>query len=159
MDPAPEPPRCRPRQGCSSGMIWRPLSRPPGAGEADRLHQRVLRPDPPGHVLYLAEAATLGDVLVVGLNSDRSVRSLKGAPRPYQDERARAHILLSLRSVDLVSVFDEPTPLELIRSCRPDILAKAVITARTRWWDGRRWRPSGVRSASYPSIPGSRAPR
>jgi D-beta-D-heptose 7-phosphate kinase/D-beta-D-heptose 1-phosphate adenosyltransferase len=78
----------------------------------------------PGHVLYLAEASSLGDVLVVGLNSDASVRGLKGGPRPYLDERARALILLSLRMVDLVCIFPEPTPLELIRAVRPDILVK-----------------------------------
>ncbi len=78
----------------------------------------------PGHVLYLAAAAALGDVLVVGLNSDLSVRSLKGPPRPIVDERGRAIVLLGLRSVDLVSVFSEPTPLELIRAIRPDILVK-----------------------------------
>lgn len=78
----------------------------------------------PGHVLSLAEVAALGDVLVVGLNSDRSVRALKGPGRPLLDARGRAIVLLGLRSVDFVSVFDEPTPLELIRVVRPDILAK-----------------------------------
>jgi rfaE bifunctional protein nucleotidyltransferase chain/domain len=78
----------------------------------------------PGHVLYLAEARALGDVLVVGLNSDSSVRRLKGPLRPYFPERDRALLLLSLRSVDLISVFEEPTPLELIRAVRPDILVK-----------------------------------
>lgn len=77
-----------------------------------------------GHVLYLAEARALGDVLVVGLNSDTSVRLLKGPTRPFQDERERALLLLSLRSVDLVSIFPEPTPLELIGAVQPDILAK-----------------------------------
>ena len=78
----------------------------------------------PGHVLYLAEAAALGNILVVGLNSDLSVRALKGINRPFVDERGRAIVLLGLRSVGLVSVFDEPTPLELIRVVRPDILVK-----------------------------------
>ncbi len=78
----------------------------------------------PGHVLHLAEIRALGGLLVVGLNSDRSVRGLKGPSRPVLGERERALMLLSLRSVDLVSVFDEPTPLELIRVVRPDILAK-----------------------------------
>jgi rfaE bifunctional protein nucleotidyltransferase chain/domain len=78
----------------------------------------------PGHVLYLAEASDLGDVLVVGLNSDVSVSCLKGPGRPVLDERGRAIVLLGLRSVDFVCVFDEPTPLELIRVVRPDILVK-----------------------------------
>lgn len=78
----------------------------------------------PGHVLYLAEAAALGDILVVGLNSDVSVNGIKGSGRPVLNERGRAIVLLGLRSVDLVSVFDEPTPLELIRVVLPDILVK-----------------------------------
>jgi len=78
----------------------------------------------PGHVLYLQEARSLGDVLIVGLNSDESVRALKGPPRPYQDEQSRALILLALRPVDLVSIFPEDTPLELIRAVRPDVLVK-----------------------------------
>ncbi len=78
----------------------------------------------PGHVLYLAEARAMGDALVVGLNADVSVRLLKGAPRPYLRERERAWMLLSLRSVDLVSVFSEETPLELIKAVLPDILVK-----------------------------------
>jgi len=77
-----------------------------------------------GHVLYLAETRALGDALVVGVNSDDSIRALKGMPRPYMRELERAWVLLSLRSVDLVCVFPEPTPLELIRVVRPDILAK-----------------------------------
>jgi rfaE bifunctional protein nucleotidyltransferase chain/domain len=78
----------------------------------------------PGHVLYLAEARSLGDVLVVGLNSDSSVQALKGTSRPYLDERARALMLLALKSVDLVCIFPESTPLELIRATRPAILVK-----------------------------------
>lgn len=78
----------------------------------------------PGHVLYLAQARALGDHLVVGLNSDASVRGLKGPTRPVLDEAARAVILLSLKSVDLVCLFHEPTPLELIRAVGPDILVK-----------------------------------
>lgn len=78
----------------------------------------------PGHVKYLEEARGLGDFLVVGLNSDASVARLKGGGRPVQDEAARAAILLGLRSVDAVVRFDEDTPLELITSLQPDILAK-----------------------------------
>jgi D-beta-D-heptose 7-phosphate kinase/D-beta-D-heptose 1-phosphate adenosyltransferase len=78
----------------------------------------------PGHVQYLEDVRALGDFLVVGLNSDASVARLKGPGRPLQDERARARILLGLRSVDAVVRFDEDTPLELIRALQPDILAK-----------------------------------
>jgi D-glycero-beta-D-manno-heptose 1-phosphate adenylyltransferase len=77
-----------------------------------------------GHVRYLADARKLGDVLFVGLNSDSSVKGLKGPTRPVQNQADRAEILLSLKMVDAVSVFDEPTPLELIKLVRPDVLVK-----------------------------------
>jgi rfaE bifunctional protein nucleotidyltransferase chain/domain len=78
----------------------------------------------PGHVQYLEDVKALGDFLVVGLNSDASVARLKGPSRPLQDECARARILLGLRSVDAVVLFQEDTPLELIRALQPDVLAK-----------------------------------
>lgn len=78
----------------------------------------------PGHVQYLEEVRALGDHLVVGLNSDASVRRLKGPRRPIQDEWARARILLGLRSVDAVIRFEEDTPLRLITELQPDLLAK-----------------------------------
>ena len=78
----------------------------------------------PGHIQYLEDVRALGDFLVVGLNSDASVRRLKGPSRPLQDEWARARILLALRSVDAVIRFGEDTPLELIRALQPDVLAK-----------------------------------
>ncbi|GGF02498.1 D-glycero-beta-D-manno-heptose 1-phosphate adenylyltransferase [Hymenobacter cavernae] len=76
-----------------------------------------------GHVDYLEKARHLGDALVVGLNTDVSVSCLKPG-RPLQDETARARILASLLFVDAVVLFGEPTPLELIRQVRPDILVK-----------------------------------
>lgn len=78
----------------------------------------------PGHVQYLEEVRALGDFLVVGLNSDASVRRLKGPSRPLQDEWSRARILLGLRSVDAVVRFEEDTPFELIQALAPDVLAK-----------------------------------
>jgi D-beta-D-heptose 7-phosphate kinase/D-beta-D-heptose 1-phosphate adenosyltransferase len=78
----------------------------------------------PGHVKYLEDVRALGDFLVVGLNGDASVSRLKGPSRPLQDERARAMVLLGLRSVDAVVKFDEDTPLDLITALQPDILAK-----------------------------------
>jgi D-beta-D-heptose 7-phosphate kinase/D-beta-D-heptose 1-phosphate adenosyltransferase len=78
----------------------------------------------PGHVEYLAQARTLGDVLVVGVNSDASVRRLKGAGRPLVVEADRAAVLAGLRSVDAVTLFDEATPLELISALLPDVLVK-----------------------------------
>ncbi len=78
----------------------------------------------PGHVDLLERAKALGDRLIVGINSDRSVRSIKGADRPLQDEEARKAVLLGLGSVDEVLIFDELTPENLIRSVRPDVLVK-----------------------------------
>jgi len=77
-----------------------------------------------GHVSYLEEAAALGDRLVVGLNSDASVRRLKGEGRPIMDERSRAYILSRLEMVDMVWVFEEDTPIELIRLIMPEVLVK-----------------------------------
>lgn len=77
-----------------------------------------------GHVDYLAKAADLGDKLIVGLNTDSSVSSLKGPHRPIQDENSRLKIMASLSFVDGVILFSEPTPLELIRLVQPDILVK-----------------------------------
>lgn len=78
----------------------------------------------PGHVSYLREAKALGRVLVVGLNSDKSARELKGAGRPVQNESARAEVLAALDAVDFVVLFDEETPWRLIRTVRPDFLVK-----------------------------------
>ncbi|MGW8272673.1 MAG: D-glycero-beta-D-manno-heptose 1-phosphate adenylyltransferase [Thermodesulfovibrionales bacterium] len=76
-----------------------------------------------GHVRYLGAARALGDVLIVGLNSDRSVGTLKKG-RPINHESERAEVLASLEMVDFVVIFDEDTPLELIRSIAPDVLVK-----------------------------------
>jgi rfaE bifunctional protein nucleotidyltransferase chain/domain len=78
----------------------------------------------PGHVWGLEDAAAHGDCLVVALNSDASVRRLKGASRPIIDEHGRAAMLAALESVDYVTLFDQDTPLELVRAVRPDILIK-----------------------------------
>lgn len=77
-----------------------------------------------GHVEYLAKAASLADVLVVGLNTDSSVTRLKGSSRPVQDETSRALILASLSFISKVVLFDEDTPYELIKFIQPDILVK-----------------------------------
>ncbi len=79
-----------------------------------------------GHIDYLATAKSFGDVLVVGLNSDASVRRLKGQGRPIQNQRDRAAILLALESVDFVTFFGEPTPENLIQRLRPDVLVKGA---------------------------------
>jgi rfaE bifunctional protein nucleotidyltransferase chain/domain len=78
----------------------------------------------PGHVTYLNMAKELGDVLVVGLNSDLSVQRIKGPGRPINSELDRKFMLESLRSVDCVEIFDQETPLELIKAISPHILVK-----------------------------------
>lgn len=80
----------------------------------------------PGHTRYLAEARKLGDRLVVAINSDRSVRELKGDGRPIFPEHERAEVVAALASVDLVTVFDSPTPREVIASALPQILVKGA---------------------------------
>jgi len=77
-----------------------------------------------GHVRYLEEAKVLGDVLIVGVNSDASVRKLKGPKRPILPEKERTEILSGLGCVDYVTVFDEADPLNLISSLQPNVLAK-----------------------------------
>ncbi len=77
-----------------------------------------------GHIRYLEEAKSLGDILAVGVNSDRSVRNLKGSHRPILPEEERAEILSGLGCVDYITIFDERTPIELISLVRPHILVK-----------------------------------
>lgn len=98
----------------------------------------------PGHVDVLVGARRRGDALVVGLNSDASVVRLKGPERPIRSESERAHVLAALESVDAVTIFEEDTPLELIRALRPDVLVKGgdysletVVGAQdVRGWGG-----------------------
>jgi rfaE bifunctional protein nucleotidyltransferase chain/domain len=98
----------------------------------------------PGHVDVLLGARRAGDVLVVGLNSDDSVRRLKGPDRPVRSEAERAYVLAALAMVDVVVVFGEDTPLEAIMALRPDVLVKGgdyreetVVGAReVRAWGG-----------------------
>jgi len=92
----------------------------------------------PGHVDLLKRARSLGDRLIVGINSDRSVRNIKGEGRPVFNENARSKILLSLESVDEVHVFDEQTPEELIRKISPDVLVK-----------GGDWKPNEIVGADF----------
>jgi rfaE bifunctional protein nucleotidyltransferase chain/domain len=78
----------------------------------------------PGHIRYLATARALGDVLIVGINSDRSVRSNKGPDRPITPEAERSEVLSALVCVDAVAVFDEDTPHDIIAAIQPDVLVK-----------------------------------
>jgi rfaE bifunctional protein nucleotidyltransferase chain/domain len=77
-----------------------------------------------GHIYYLSRAREMGDLLVVGLNSDSSVTRLKGEGRPVNDQAARAEVLGALVMVDYIILFEENTPLNLIRTLRPDVLVK-----------------------------------
>lgn len=79
-----------------------------------------------GHVRYLTRARSFGDVLVLGLNSDASVRRLKGSRRPLQSQRDRAEILLGLEAIDYVVIFGEDTPQKLIEQVRPHVLVKGA---------------------------------
>ena len=80
----------------------------------------------PGHIRYLREARALGDALIVGVNSDRSVKAIKGSARPITPEGERAEILLSLAPVDAAVIFDEETPYTLIERVQPDVLVKGA---------------------------------
>jgi D-beta-D-heptose 7-phosphate kinase/D-beta-D-heptose 1-phosphate adenosyltransferase len=77
-----------------------------------------------GHVRYLSEAKAKGEILIVGLNSDKSVNNIKGGKRPIVPEDQRAEVLASLGFVDYVTVFNEPDPLKLIQAVKPDVLVK-----------------------------------
>ena len=80
----------------------------------------------PGHVRYLQRARQLGDALIVGLNSDRSVRRNKGEDRPITPEAERAEILSALECVDAIAIFDEETPFEIISAIQPNVLVKGA---------------------------------
>lgn len=79
-----------------------------------------------GHIDYLSKAADLGDVLIIGLNTDRSVSEIKGPKRPISDQHSRAHVLASLSFVSAVILFDESTPYDLIHFIQPDVLVKGA---------------------------------
>ena len=91
-----------------------------------------------GHVRYLQEAKALGDILVVGANSDASVRILKGPTRPVQNENDRAEILAALGAVDYVVIFTEETPEKLIQAVKPNVLTK-----------GGDWKPESIVGGSF----------
>ena len=80
----------------------------------------------PGHVRYLQDARRLGDALIVGVNSDRSVRANKGPDRPITPAQERAEVLLALECVDAVAIFDEETPDAIVKRVQPDVLVKGA---------------------------------
>lgn len=109
----------------------------------------------PGHVRYLAEARALGDALVVALNSDRSVRALKGEGRPILNEQQRAEVVAALQSVDYVIIFDEETPRELIAALLPDVLVKGGDWPLDEIIGRREVEAAGGRVLSLPYVEGS----
>ena len=112
----------------------------------------------PGHVDLLARARALGDGLILGLNSDASVRRIKGnlpgPPRPVNPQRERAFVLAGLASVDFVVIFDEDTPLELIRAVRPQVLVKGGDWDVSRIVGRDVVEADGGKVVSLPLLPG-----
>ncbi|MGB9465548.1 MAG: D-glycero-beta-D-manno-heptose 1-phosphate adenylyltransferase [Candidatus Acidiferrum sp.] len=108
----------------------------------------------PGHIGSLEQARALGDVLIVGLNSDASVRQLKGAGRPVLPERERAEILVALECVDAVVIFDEPTPREVIARLLPDVLVKGGDWPGDQIVGREEVEAVGGRVVSIPVVPG-----
>ena len=108
----------------------------------------------PGHLRSLEQARALGDVLIVGLNSDSSVCQLKGEGRPVIPERERAEILAALESVDAVVIFDAPTPREVIARLLPDVLVKGGDWPGDQIVGREEVEAAGGRVVSVPVVPG-----
>lgn len=108
----------------------------------------------PGHLALLEAARACGDVLVVGLNSDRSVRALKGPARPVLPEAERREALLALDAVDAVVIYDEDTPLEAIRALVPDVLVKGADWAEDAIVGRDEVVAAGGRVVRVPIVPG-----
>jgi D-beta-D-heptose 7-phosphate kinase/D-beta-D-heptose 1-phosphate adenosyltransferase len=109
----------------------------------------------PGHVRYLDQARALGDALVVALNSDRTVRALKGEGRPILSERERAEVMVALEAVDYVTIFDEETPREIIAALLPDILVKGGDWPIEQIVGREEVEAAGGRVLSLPYVEGS----
>lgn len=107
-----------------------------------------------GHVRYLEQARSLGDALVVAVNSDRTVRELKGPGRPLMIEHERAEILAALRSVDYVTIFDDISPRSLIANLLPDVLVKGGDYALDEIHGREEVEAAGGRVVSLPFVPG-----
>jgi D-beta-D-heptose 7-phosphate kinase/D-beta-D-heptose 1-phosphate adenosyltransferase len=108
----------------------------------------------PGHLALLEAARAHGDVLVVAINSDRSVRRIKGEGRPLVPEAERAETLLALEAVDRVVVYDEPTPLEVVRALAPEVLVKGADWAEDAIVGRAEVEASGGRVVRVELMPG-----
>jgi rfaE bifunctional protein nucleotidyltransferase chain/domain len=108
----------------------------------------------PGHVDVLTAARSLGDSLVVGLNTDASVKRLKGPERPVRSEAERAYVLAALESVDAVVLFDEDTPLDLVVALEPDVIAKGGDYTESTIVGAREVKARGGEVAVIPLTPG-----
>ena len=108
----------------------------------------------PGHIETLEKARNLGDALVVGLNSNRSVRETKGAGRPIVPEWERAEVLAALECVDAVVIFDEPTPREIVAALLPDVLVKGGDWASDRIIGREEVEAAGGRVVLLPVVAG-----
>ncbi|MEJ2690085.1 MAG: D-glycero-beta-D-manno-heptose 1-phosphate adenylyltransferase [Deltaproteobacteria bacterium] len=107
-----------------------------------------------GHVVYLEQARKQGDYLIVGLNSDQSIRALKGPDRPVNGEEDRARVLAALGCVDLVVLFEEETPLTLIRELLPDVLVKGADWAEEEIVGAKEVKEAGGRVVRVPLVDG-----
>jgi rfaE bifunctional protein nucleotidyltransferase chain/domain len=107
-----------------------------------------------GHVRYLKKARSLGDVLVVGLNSDSSIRAIKGLLRPIVPEKERAEVLSALSCVDYIIIFNEATPIRLITALKPDVLAKGADWASSAIVGADVVKAAGGRVARIPLVKG-----
>lgn len=101
-----------------------------------------------GHVTYLEKAASMGDIFIVGINSDRSVKELKGNDRPINNQKDRAKVLSSLYFIDYVTIFNELTPEKLIKSLSPDVIVK-----------GGDWKESDIIGADFVKSYGGKVER
>ena len=108
-----------------------------------------------GHVRYLTQARTLGDALVVAVNSDRSVRELKGADRPLTNENDRAEMLAALGAVDYVTIFDDVSPRALIANLLPDVLVKGGDYTLDQIHGREEVEAAGGRVVSLPFVQGA----
>ncbi len=107
-----------------------------------------------GHIRYLKKASSLGDILVVGLNTDRSVRQIKGEKRPIIPQKERAEVLAALEFVDYVVLFDEPDPFSLIEKVKPTILVKGADWPKDKIIGREVVEKVGGRVVRIPLVPG-----